>query len=163
MTEKEGVVVRQKRIVRKPSRRDGSVGRETFERVEALLAEGKNKTQAIAQVASEMGKNSGTVSANYYRVARASAAVSPQGRRAATAPVAETKLRTQEKSKRRTAVPRSTTRREAHAPTGDSGSIDRVAANLVSSVEALAALVRAQETELSDLRGRLDRLRGLLS
>src|SRR5690349_4045852 len=55
--------------------RDGSVGKETFEKVEALMKEGKSKTEAFAQVASETGKNAGTVSANYYRVARANGSV----------------------------------------------------------------------------------------
>jgi hypothetical protein len=52
--------------------RSGSVGKQIFEQVEALVKQGKSKTEAFAQIASDTGRNSGTVSANYYRVARAS-------------------------------------------------------------------------------------------
>jgi hypothetical protein len=61
--------------------RDGSVGKETFDQVEALLKQGKSKSEAFAQVASDSGKNAGTVSANYYRVARVNGTVKPRGRR----------------------------------------------------------------------------------
>jgi hypothetical protein len=36
--------------------RDGSVGRETFEQVTALLKQGKSKSEAFAQIASDTGK-----------------------------------------------------------------------------------------------------------
>jgi len=162
MTEKEAVVARPGAGAGKSRRRDGSIGRETFERVEALLKEGRNKKQAFSQVAAETGKNSGTVSANYYRVARATDAVKPRGRRAAAAPAHDTKRREPAKAKVRPTVRSSATRR-VRAQRGDDGSIDSVAASLVSNIEALAALVRAQEAELSDLRGRLEVVRGLLS
>ena len=45
--------------------RNGSVGKETFEQVEALVKQGKSKTEAFAQIASDTGRNTGTVSANY--------------------------------------------------------------------------------------------------
>ena len=58
--------------------RDGSVGRDTFQRVEALVKTGKTKSAAFKQVAKDTGRNEGTVSANYYRVARTSGAVTPR-------------------------------------------------------------------------------------
>ena len=68
------------------SNRDGSVGRDNFKQVEALLKQGKNKTEAFKQVAADTGKNSGTVAANYYRVARTKGAVKPRKRLAKAAP-----------------------------------------------------------------------------
>jgi hypothetical protein len=50
--------------------RDGSVGRDTFNLVEALVKEGKTKTEAFEQITRTNGKNSVTVAANYYRIAR---------------------------------------------------------------------------------------------
>jgi hypothetical protein len=51
--------------------RDGSVGRETYQAVNKLVDGGKSRTEAIAAVAAERKQQEGTVSANYYRVARA--------------------------------------------------------------------------------------------
>ena len=61
--------------------RDGAVGKATFEQVEALTKQGKTKTEAFEQIASDTGRNRGTVAANYYRVARASGALKPRKRR----------------------------------------------------------------------------------
>src|SRR5207244_1186281 len=80
-------MMRSSTIRRDKMARDGSVGRETFEQVTALLKQGKSKSEAFAQIASDTGRNAGTVSANYYRVARASGAVKPRKRRAKAAPV----------------------------------------------------------------------------
>jgi hypothetical protein len=65
--------------------RDGSVGRDTFDQVEVLVKEGKTKTEAFKQIADTNGQNSGTVAANYYRVARSSGAVKPRKARAKAA------------------------------------------------------------------------------
>jgi hypothetical protein len=62
--------------------RNGSVGRDTFDQVEALVKEDKTKTEAFKQIAGTTGKNSGTVAANFYRVARSSGAVKPRTARA---------------------------------------------------------------------------------
>jgi hypothetical protein len=51
--------------------RDGSVGRETYESVNKLVDGGKTRTEAFAMVAVDRKQQEGTVSANYYRVARA--------------------------------------------------------------------------------------------
>ena len=124
--------------------REGSVGKETFEQVEALVKQGNSKTEAFAQVASETGRNSGTVSANYYRVARATGAVKPRRRRRASTKATSRSPRT------RTA--RATTRRGAN-------DIDRLAADVVKSVTTLAEAVKSQEAEVASLRTRLEGLR----
>jgi hypothetical protein len=136
---------------RTPSR-DGSVGRQTFQQVEALVDEGKTKTEAFKQVAAATGRKVGTVSANYYRVARTNGAGKPRGRRGkastATAP----------QGRRNGAH---TVKEHRSVSTGKS--IDEVVGQLVASLEALAEAVKAQDAEVRQLRGRLDGVRGLLS
>jgi hypothetical protein len=127
--------------------RDGSVGRETFERVEALVKQGKNKSEAFQQVGADTGKNAGTVAANYYRVARATGAVKPRQRRAR-------------------AVSAVSTRKAPTARRGRSvanGSVDQITADLVRNFHALAKAVRDQEREVKQLRGRLDAVRSVVS
>jgi hypothetical protein len=125
---------------------DGSVGRETFERVEALVKQGKSKSEAFQQVGADTGRNVGTVSANYYRVARAAGALKSRKRKARASAVS--------------------TRR---APTGRgvrparSGSVDAITADLVRNVQALAKAVQDQEREVTQLRGRLNAVRSLVS
>jgi hypothetical protein len=127
--------------------RDGSVGKETFEQVEALLRQGKSKTEAFAQIASDTGRNAGTVSANYYRVARTNGAVKPRRRRRGS-----TKA-TSRTPGRRTA--KATARR-------GSSDIDRLAADLVKSVTALADAIKGQEAEVATLRSRLEGVRQIV-
>jgi hypothetical protein len=123
--------------------RNGSVGKETFEQVEALVKQGKSKTEAFAQIASDTGRNTGTVSANYYRVARANGAVKPsRSRRASTKATSRT--------------PRTKTTATTRRGTSD---IDRLAADLVKSVTALADAVTSQGAEVASLRSRLDGVR----
>jgi hypothetical protein len=126
-------------------RRDGSVGRETFAAVEVLVKKGKTKTEAFRQVAEDTGKNSGTVAAAYYRMARASGAVKPrQGR--ATQP-------RQGNMRRRARV----SQQGQGVSTQDR--VEQVLSQLLVSVEALAEAVRAQDAEVRVLRGRLGRVR----
>jgi hypothetical protein len=128
--------------------RDGSVGRDTFERVEALLRQDKNKTEAFKQVADDTGKNSGTVAANYYRVARSSGAVKPRRGRAKAAPA--TAMRARQKATQNVS-------RRGRASSGNGAvSIDRIVEQLVASVAALTEAVKAQDAEVRELRGRLD-------
>ena len=63
--------------------RDGSVGQATYEAVTRLEGEGKTRQEAFEAVAAEREQQVGTVSANYYRVARKNGA---KPRRAARSP-----------------------------------------------------------------------------
>ncbi len=125
--------------------RDGSIGKETFEQVEAIVRQGKSKTEAFAQIASDTGRNTGTVSANYYRVARANGVVK-SGRRASTKATSRT--------------PRTRTQRTT--PRRGPSHIDRLAADLVKSVTALADAIKSQEAEVALLRGRLEGVRQVI-
>jgi hypothetical protein len=135
----------------KTNRRDGSVGRDTFERVEALVKTGKTKSEAFKQVAKDIGRNEGTVSANYYRVARASGAVTPRPRRGRESAATSTRGR-------QNGAQSVTERRSVSG----GNSLDQVVGQLVASVHALTEAVKAQDAEVRELRGRLDEARGLL-
>ena len=50
--------------------RTATIGPAIYQRVNELIGEGKNRTEAFAQVAQERGQQAGTVAANYYRTAR---------------------------------------------------------------------------------------------
>jgi hypothetical protein len=128
--------------------RDGSVGKATFERVETLTKDGKSKTEAFAQVAQETGKNVGTVSANYYRVARVNGAVKPRRRRRS--------------ARITTAVRAASNGRRTRARNAGASDVDKLASDLVKSVTALADAVKAQQRDVEELRGRLDGVRTLL-
>jgi hypothetical protein len=134
--------------------RDGSVGRDTFERVAALLKQGKNKTEAFKQVAADTGKNSGTVAANYYRVARANGAVKPRKVLAKAAPTTATRGR----QKTAQSVRRPSNSRSGNTAQG----VEQIVGQLLASVQALTAAVKAQDAEVRELRGRLDGARRLL-
>jgi hypothetical protein len=51
--------------------RTATIGPDVFKRVNEVVAEGKRRSEAFAIVGQERGSSPGTVSANYYRVARA--------------------------------------------------------------------------------------------
>ena len=132
--------------------RDGSVGRDTFERVDALLRQGTNKTEAFKQVADETGKNSGTVAANYYRAARAGGVVKPPKRRATAA----TAMRGRQKATQNVGR-----RGRASSDNGFDG-VDQIIEQLVASVVALTGVAKAQDAEVRELRRRVDGVRTLL-
>jgi hypothetical protein len=134
--------------------RDGSVGRDTFEQVEALLKQGMNKSDAFKQIAEATGKNSGTVAANYYRVARASGAVKPRKARAKAAPARTARGR--QKAAQSVRRPRSV------RSGNDAGGVDQIVGQLVATVAALTEAVKAQDAEVREIRGRLDGVRSLL-
>jgi hypothetical protein len=139
----------------KPKRsRDGSVGRNTFEQVEALLKQGKNKTEAFASIAATTGKNRGAVAASYYRAARVNSAVKPRKRPADATPATATRGRPR-------ATPNPSPRAAARSHNAR-GSVDQIIGQLIASVAALTEAVKAQDAEVRELRGRLDGVRTLL-
>jgi hypothetical protein len=76
--------------------RTATIGPAVYERVNELTAEGKNRTEAFQAVAQERSMNPGTVSANYYRVARGQGGTTSRPKtRARKATTAPTRTRTQ--------------------------------------------------------------------
>jgi hypothetical protein len=152
--------------------RDGSVGRATFERVNELVKEGLTKSQAFAKIAEETGRNSGTVSANYYRVARRSGA-GKRRRRAATRTAAEVavapgqtqaaKASGRGRSAKSALKPRAATASSPTRSVEAGGSVEEIAAQLVKSVQELGRAVTAQQAEIDGLRERLNSVRRILA
>jgi hypothetical protein len=131
--------------------RDGSIGRETLAAVEALVSQGKTKSEAFKQIARDTGKNSGTVAAAYYRVARLNGTVKPRPPRARAAVTPRA---------RRQSGPRSVFRGRAASIGQD---VDHIVGQLIASVQALTEAVKAQDAEVRELRSRLDGGRSLLN
>jgi hypothetical protein len=131
--------------VEKPSKRtrDGSVGWETFQAVEALVKKGRSKKAAFEQVAADSGKNVGAVSASYYRIVRAGGAVKPRKRTAKAVPAPGARRAVAERRAR---------------PAGKA-SVQQTLGQLAATVAALAEAVKAQDAEVRELRGRLDGVR----
>lgn len=108
----------------KPTR--GSVGNEIFEEVERLVAGGMNKTQAFNEISNRTGRESGTVAANYYRVARARGAeLRPRRRRAEGS---------------------------ARSRGAAGGDVTTALSRVTAAMDDLARAVRRQEHELARLR-----------
>lgn len=113
----------------------GNIGEETFAAVEKLTAEeGLSRSDAFARIAEQTGRRAGTVSANYYRIARREGA--PLQRR-----------------KRRTKKAASVQRRPR--ATSDAAA---ALARARESIDELGALAAAQEKELRELRARVAQL-----
>ena len=127
--------------------RSGVIGEQIYDQVEKLVADGMNRTQAFAEISKESGRQAGTVAANYYRVARKRAGGSVRKPRAARA------TRTSARSDGRGA------RRSSAAASTD---IEKIAAQLVTNMEALTAALREQDAEVKELRSRLDGVKKLL-
>ena|SRR5947209_7456213 len=129
--------------------RSGVIGEQIFDQVEKLVATGMTRTQAFAQISSESGRRAGTVAANYYRVARKRGTTTARPRagrrRAAAAPARRAGTRA----------------RAGRAASGND--IDALAGRLVADVQALANAIKAQASEVQELRSRLDRVKTLLS
>ena len=139
------------RAAKKPTRRrDGSIGRATFEGVNKLTADGSMTKQAAFAVYGKQTKTQpGTVSANYYRVARAAGPVKPRKRRAAA---------TSNESRSVVSAPS-----RGGRPRSSAGSdLDARLSSLVSSIEDLATALKQERAETDDLRRRLDGLRALV-
>ncbi|MBM3664368.1 MAG: hypothetical protein FJW92_01030 [Actinobacteria bacterium] len=117
----------------------GGIAEEIFAEVETMTAGGAmSKSNAFEDISKRTGRRSGTVAANYYRIARKrGAALEPRTRRGR---------------------PRGSGRASAD--------VEAVIANLDDAVKGLAKLVRRQETELASLRSqaaRFDELKKLIA
>jgi hypothetical protein len=115
---------------------DGSVGRETFRAVEALVKQGRSKTAAFEQIAAETGRKVGAVSANYYRLARASGAVQP-GKRPENAATAAG-------GRRRRVAPGSGRPSRRVNSANEASVVDQIVGQLSATVQALTEAVKAQ-------------------
>jgi hypothetical protein len=122
----------------------GTIGRQTYERVRELLADGTLTTRAaFEQVSQETGRSVGTVQTAYYRVARSlpdggGVKQRPRsGRRPAASPAPATA--------RATGRGRGSARRE-------SSDVDALVKDLLRAVDALVSRVREVDSGQRELR-----------
>ena len=124
--------------------RTASIGPEIFERTNALVAEGKTRTQAFEQIGKERGSRPGTVAANYYRVARAQG----QGRK---------KKRGTTTGRRRTTAAAATTRRTRTRTTrraeNSSSDIGQIAQQIADLTQQLVRAVEERDRQIRALLG----------
>lgn len=125
--------------------RPATIGPEIYERVNTLMAEGKTRTEAFAQVGEERGSRAGTVAANYYRVARANAKpgtrakrTSSRGRSAKTSAAASTRQRR--------------ARTTSRAATTD-GDIGQIAQQIAELTQQLVRQVKERDDQLRKILG----------
>ena len=105
----------------------GGIGNQIFDEVEKLVAGGMNKSQAFSDISARTGRESGTVAANYYRVARQRGAQLRPRRRRGEGPI----------------------RRGRGAARGD---VQAALAKASAALDELSRAVRQQEQEITRLR-----------
>ncbi len=128
--------------------RKATIGPAVYQRVNELVGEGKTRTQAFAAVATERGQTPGTVSANFYRVARTQGATRTRRRgerRASTTP-----KRTTRAARPATAAPTRAT--PATARSGDSD-LGALAAQIATLTQQLVQQIEARDAKLRELIG----------
>ncbi len=125
--------------------RTATIGPEIYERVNTLVAGGKSRTEAFAQVGQERNSRPGTVAANYYRVARAQGQT---GRRRGAA--------TRSRRARTTGTAATTRRRSSTRTAGaanGTGDIRQIAQQIADLTQQLVRQVEARDKQLRDLLG----------
>lgn len=116
----------------------GTIGRQTYERVRELLADGTLTTRAaFEQVSAETGRSVGTVQTAYYRVARSL----PDG--------GGVQQRPRSGPRPRTAPARATGRGRARRESAD---VDVLVKDLLRAVDALVSRMRELESGQRELR-----------
>jgi len=120
--------------------RKATIGPAVYERVNDLVADGKSRTEAFAQIAQERSSRPGTIAANYYRTARSQGASS--GRRRST------------RARRSTAArPRATSASTRQAARVQDGDIGRLANQISDLVQQLVRQVQERDQRIRELLG----------
>jgi hypothetical protein len=120
--------------------RKATIGPAVYERVNELVADGKSRTEAFAQIAQERSSRPGTIAANYYRTARSQGASS--GRRRST------------RARRSTAArPRATPASTRQAARVQDGDIGRLANQISDLVQQLVRQVQERDQRIRELLG----------
>ncbi len=136
-----------------PMPRKGVIGEQIYTEVEQLVSGGLNRTQAFAQISKQSGRKTGTVAANYYRIARQRADESLR--------TAKQKTQARAQATKTPSTRRSPSAR-ARRSVANGGEITALTSDLIRSIDALATAIKAQDGELQELRSRLDGVKTLL-
>lgn len=128
----------------------GTIGKETFDQVTALVAEGMTRSAAFARVGEETGRSTATVATTFYRVARAM----PDG--------GGVQQRPRKRTVATDGAPRRGPGRPRRTPAGD---VDELVAAAHRAIDALATRLRQVDAEARELRengARIDQIRKLV-
>jgi hypothetical protein len=123
--------------------RPATIGPAVFERVNALVAEGKTRTEAFAQVGKERKSRPGTVAANYYRVARAQGGGRRSGRRTTSKPRTSTA----------NVATRTAAARSQQTVSGGDGDLRQIAQQIAALTQELVRQVEERDAKLRALVG----------
>jgi hypothetical protein len=120
--------------------RKATIGPAVYERVNQLVADGRSRTEAFAQIAQERSSRPGTIAANYYRTARSQGASGTRRR----------STRTRRSSAATSRASSAATRQTAHVQDGDIGKL----ANQISDlVQQLVRQVQDRDQRMRELLG----------
>ena len=126
--------------------RTATIGPAVYERVNELVGEGKNRTEAFQVVASERSMNTGTVAANYYRTARSQGSTGRPKTRSR-------KATTTRKANTTTRRPRAQARGRASAPATTDGDLTTLANQISDLVQRLVKQVEERDRRLREVLG----------
>jgi hypothetical protein len=126
--------------------RTATIGPAVFQRVNELVGEGKNRTEAFQVVAQERSMNAGTVAANFYRTARSQGGTTQRpktrARKASTTRASSTTRR-----------PRAQARGRASTPTSTDADLTALATQIGDLVKQLVRQVEERDRRLRQLLG----------
>jgi hypothetical protein len=126
--------------------RTATIGPAIFEQVNKLVADGKSRTEAFTQIARERKSRPGTVSANYYRVARQQG----QGRKRAATPIRRVAGSKPSATQRRV----SSAQRGSHnGRTSSDGDLASLAKQIAGLTQELVRRVEERDRRIRELVG----------
>jgi hypothetical protein len=126
--------------------RTATIGPAIFEQVNKLVADGKSRTEAFTQIARERKSRPGTVSANYYRVARQQG----QGRKRGATPTRRAAESTPSATQRRVS---SAQRRRYNGRVSSDGDLASLAKQIAGLTQELVRRVEERERRILELVG----------
>jgi hypothetical protein len=129
--------------------RTATIGPAVYQRVNELVTEGKTRTEAFAQVGQERDQQPGTVSANYYRVARSMGRTETTRRRRRRATTAQAAS----PARRGTRSGRAGRRPAATASTGTGGDLNALASQIADLTQQLVRQIEKRDAEIRRILG----------
>jgi hypothetical protein len=126
--------------------RTATIGPAVYQRVDELVGEGKNRTEAFAQVGQERGQQPGTVAANYYRTARSQGGTTKR-------PKTRARKATTLRGSTTTSRPRGQARRRASVPATADSDLGALANQIGDLVQQLVRQVEERDRRLREVVG----------
>ena len=125
--------------------RTATIGPAVFEQVNKLVADGKSRTEAFTEIAKERKSRPGTVSANYYRVARQQG----QGRKRAATPTRRVAGRSSATQRRVSSAQRG----RHNGRTSSDGDLASLANQIAGLTQELVRRVEERDRRIRELVG----------